>query len=72
MMLRPKFIIGILIKSQYMTLKEALMNGQDMSESDAVDTINEMRDRVREGEDPSEVLADYGLEPDYFIEILHI
>jgi hypothetical protein len=53
-----------------MTLKQALMNSQDLSEQEAEELISEMKDRVQEGENPEEVLRDEGLEPDYFFELL--
>ena len=54
-----------------MTLVEALMN-QDYTKEEALDEILHMRDRVLNyGEDPDEVLYEYGLEPDYVMEILY-
>lgn len=42
-----------------------------MSLEDATDLWKEMRQRVRDGEDPEEVLHDeVGLEPDYIWELM--
>lgn len=51
-------------------LKRALMSGQDMSATEADEAIEEMTERVLEGEDPEEVLYEYGLEPDYIFDII--
>jgi hypothetical protein len=53
-----------------MNLKEALINGQDMSASEADEAIAEMRERILEGENPEEVLFDMGLEPDYIFDLI--
>ncbi len=53
-----------------MNLLQALMEGQELSLEAAQEYISEMKERTREGEDPVEVLHDYGLEPDYLLEIL--
>lgn len=53
-----------------MTLKEALMSGQGLTEQEAKHSIKEMKIMVMEGEDPEEVLFENGLEPDYLFEIL--
>jgi hypothetical protein len=51
-------------------LKKALIIGQDMSATSADESIEEMRERVFEGENPEEVLEDFGLEPDYIFDLL--
>jgi hypothetical protein len=51
-------------------LKETLMSSHDFTAQEAEQEINEMRNRVLEGEDPEEILYEYGLEPDYIFEIL--
>ncbi len=54
-----------------MTLTNALINSgsaEDLQE--ALEIVAEMKERVSEGEDPDEVLRDYGLEPDYFLDLL--
>lgn len=54
-----------------MNLKQALMNGQGYSASEAEEEIKDMRDRVwNENEDPEEVLYEYGLEPDYVFDLI--
>lgn len=53
-----------------MTLKEALMSGQGLTEQEAKHSIKEMQLMVMEGEDPTDVLFENGLEPDYLFEIL--
>ena len=53
-----------------MSLKEALMQGQGLTEKEAKHSIKEMKIMVLEGEDPEEVLYENGLEPDYIFEIL--
>lgn len=52
-----------------MTLREALINqGNPIEEVD--DIISSMRDDVLEGNDPEEILEEYGLEPDYVFDLL--
>jgi hypothetical protein len=52
-----------------MELLNALVaNGYDTNE--ALEVINEMRQRVMDGEDPEEILFEEGLEPDYIMDIL--
>lgn len=53
-----------------MTLLQALMNSQDIDESQAKQIIKEMADQVLEGADPEELLSDEGLEPDYVMDLL--
>lgn len=54
-----------------MTLLEALVSNESASDTEeAKQIVNEMRNRVIDGEDPEDVLMDYGLEPDYVFEIL--
>ena len=52
------------------SLKTILMNREEISENEAKEMIEEMKEMVYEGENPEEVLYDYGLEPDYFLEII--
>jgi hypothetical protein len=50
-----------------------LMNifiNRGMNKNEATELINEMRQRVTEGENPEEVLYEEGLEPDYVFELL--
>ena len=53
-----------------MNLKKALMNGHEMSSTEADEAIQEMREQIFEGEDPEEVLYDMGLEPDYIFDLI--
>ena len=54
-----------------MSLIEALMEGQDLTEKEATSRILEMKSRVyNDGEDPEEVLYEEGLEPDYVFELI--
>lgn len=53
-----------------MKLKQVLMQRDGLSAAGAEEEINDMRDRVLEGEDPEDVLADYGLEPDFVMELI--
>jgi hypothetical protein len=57
--------------SNQLTLLQALMNGHDYTEQEAEKEIIKMRQRVDfHNEDPAEVLYEYGLEPDYAIELV--
>lgn len=47
-----------------------LMDRDDMDYEDAVEELDLMRQAVLDGQDPEEVLYEYGLEPDYIWEIL--
>lgn len=52
-------------------LKKVLMERDDLSASEAQKIINDMKQRVMEGEDPEELLyEEVGLEPDYIFDIL--
>ena len=54
-----------------MTLEQALLNNESAETlEEARQIIEEMRDAIMEGEDPEEILGDYGLEPDYVFDIL--
>lgn len=48
----------------------AIMNREDCTQEEAEELIKEMKQRVKEGEDPEEVLFDEGFEPDYIFDIL--
>ena len=56
-----------------MDLKQALL-GQVDSQQEAENLYNDIKDQFNEmlmnGEDPSEILYDYGLEPDYLEDLL--
>jgi hypothetical protein len=53
------------------TLKEVLMERDDLSSDEADELIKEAREQVYNGEDPEEVLFnEFGLEPDYVMDLL--
>ena len=47
-----------------------LMTRDDYSRTEAEDTFCDMCERVVDGENPEEILAEYELEPDYIMEII--
>jgi len=53
-----------------LSLRQALQTGQELSHEEALDRIREMKERIREGEDPEEVLYEEGLEPDYIFDLI--
>lgn len=55
-------------------LVKALINsGQAENSEVAKGIVNEIRNRVLEGEDPEEILHDeYSLEPDYVLDVLYL
>jgi hypothetical protein len=53
-----------------MTLLKILMKRDNLSKAEALAQIEEMQQAVLDGENPEEILYDYGLEPDYVFEIL--
>lgn len=53
------------------TLKEVLMERDNLSSDEADELIEEAREQVYNGEDPEEVLFnEFGLEPDYVMDLL--
>ena len=53
-----------------MNILAALVNNGSAEDfPDAVLIVNEMNLRIVSGEDPQEVLEEYGLEPDYLFEL---
>lgn len=48
----------------------AIMSRDGCSESEADEMVQEMKERWREGEDPEELLFEYGFEPDYYQDII--
>ncbi len=59
-------------KNQMSDLCKALINSDqasDQSEADGI--VSEMRERMLNGEDPEEILLEYGLEPDYVFDIMY-
>ena len=53
-----------------MELLKALMVSQDLTREEAIEIINEMKERIYEGENPEEILYEEGLEPDYVLDLL--
>lgn len=53
-----------------MTLLQALMNGHNLTLLEASNVRKEMREEVLNGADPEEVLYEYGLEPDYIMDLI--
>lgn len=52
-------------------LLTALVEGQGFTKQEAKEEIEEMRERVlQDGDNPEEVLYEYGLEPDYIFDLL--
>lgn len=53
------------------TLKQVIMRRDDLTSDEADELIEEAKERIREGEDPEEILHyDFGLEPDYVFDLL--
>lgn len=53
------------------SLKQTIMERDDLHEDDAEEMIADARRRVYAGEDPEEILLDeFGLEPDYIFDLL--
>lgn len=53
-----------------MDLVTVLMKRDNLPRNEAEAEIEEMKERVADGEDPEEVLHDCGLEPDYVLDLL--
>lgn len=51
-------------------LVKIFMERDDLTEQEAKNLVEEMRERVYEGENPEDVLYDEGLEPDYIFDII--
>jgi hypothetical protein len=49
---------------------EILIERDGYTKEDALSEINEMRSRIYEGEDPEEVLHEFGFEPDYIFDLI--
>ena len=52
-------------------LKKVLMERDGMSQEEATNEINEMHERVMQGENPEEILYEIGLEPDYIFDLIY-
>jgi len=48
----------------------AIMSRDECTEAEADEMVNEMKERYKEGEDPEDLLYEYGFEPDYLHDIL--
>jgi hypothetical protein len=48
----------------------AIMHKNDCTKEEADDQIMEMKERMKEGEDPEEILQSEGYEPDYVYDLL--
>lgn len=55
---------------QQETVVSILMRTQHMSQREARDLFEDMRNRVRGGDDPEEVLHEEGIEPDFVDQLL--
>jgi hypothetical protein len=53
-----------------MSLLQALMDAQELSKMEALEVINEMKERIVDGENPEEILFEEGLEPDYVFDLI--
>lgn len=51
-------------------LVKVLMRRDGMTRQEAEEIRREMHERMCEGEDPEEILAEEGLEPDYFMDLV--
>ena len=51
-------------------LEKVLVDSGDYSAAEAHEIQIELANRVLDGEDPEELLEEYGLEPDYVFDIL--
>jgi len=52
-------------------LKKVIMQRDCLSDNEANELIIEAKQRVLEGENPENILyADFGLEPDYFLDLM--
>jgi len=49
--------------------EKAYMHVNECGADEAREVLEECQDRVGHGENPEEVLHDYGFEPDYFLDI---
>ena len=57
-------------KAEDTKLARIFMTRDHMSQSDAAAKVEEMRERVWEGEDPEELLWEEGLEPDHIMDLI--
>lgn len=52
------------------SLQQIFMRRDGMTQQEATDLIEDMRQEVLTGRDPEEVLYDEGLEPDYIFDLI--
>jgi hypothetical protein len=53
------------------SLLQVLMRRDEMTRAEALEEIRDIKKRIREGEDPEEILhEEYGLEPDYVMDLI--
>jgi hypothetical protein len=52
------------------SLVEIFMYRDNLTEHEANELVSEMKDQVRNGENPEDVLFEEGLEPDYLFDLL--
>ena len=52
-------------------LVQVLMNIEDITKEEAQSIISQMLERMYDGEDPEDLLSEYGLEPDYIEDLLY-
>ena len=57
-------------KAEDTKLARIFMTRDHMSRGDAAAKVEEMRERVWEGEDPEELLWEEGLEPDHIMDLI--
>ena len=53
------------------SLIETLIERDDLTKNEAQELIDDMNDRMHNGEDPEELLYEIGLEPDYLFDLLY-
>lgn len=54
-----------------MNLIDAVMTANCASRAEAIEIVNDMAVEVEYGEDPEQVLYNYGLEPDYVLDLMN-
>lgn len=63
-------VTGSKIKIAASDLVKVFMDREEMTEEEAKEYVEELKERVLDGEDPEEVLYEEGLEPDYVFDLL--
>ena len=53
------------------SLIETLMEMDDLTREEAQAYVDDMNERMHDGEDPEELLYEIGLEPDYLFDLLY-